>query len=286
MLGPFKGRQYNPVSCGWRNNREVLNAFVDDSGSGGDSPWYVLSGVVSTVEKWAEFSVEWEGVCKSEPRIDYFKMSEASAQSGQFAKFSKEERESKLEALATLIDRHVLFSKNVMVEQEPFDRILKPLLPKTLATPYLFACGGMIVAVSSHEEYAGRSEKIQCIFDAQQKIGNRAARLYEQIVGIKSKLGKPLPGFESSDLVILPNLFRDEKQFLPIQAADMVAWHVRRFWCRNYRSPYHNKLMPTSLRSQTLWLREARLRLMAEQFDPALIKKWAELTQRKLKEMD
>ena len=109
----------------WRNNKAVLNAFVDDSGSGGDSPWYVLSGVVSTIEKWTEFSAEWALVCKSDPPIEYLKMSEASAQSGQFANFSKAEREAKLDALATLIDRHVLFSKNVMVEQEPFDRILK-----------------------------------------------------------------------------------------------------------------------------------------------------------------
>jgi hypothetical protein len=33
----------------------ALRAFIDDSGSGGDSPWFVLAGYLGTVEAWEAF---------------------------------------------------------------------------------------------------------------------------------------------------------------------------------------------------------------------------------------
>jgi hypothetical protein len=53
------------VVCGLRRDLyphfvvTMLKAFIDDSGSGGDSPWFVLAGFASTVERWAEFDVPW-----------------------------------------------------------------------------------------------------------------------------------------------------------------------------------------------------------------------------------
>jgi hypothetical protein len=78
----------------------VLRLFVDDSGSGGDSRWFVLSGLISTVEKWAEFSDDWGLLLKQPPSVEYFKMSEAESLKGQFVNFDAPERDSKVGALA------------------------------------------------------------------------------------------------------------------------------------------------------------------------------------------
>jgi len=53
----------------------VLKAFIDDSGSGSDSPWYVLAGYLGTVEGWDSFDGQWEQVLHEPPRIEYFKSS-------------------------------------------------------------------------------------------------------------------------------------------------------------------------------------------------------------------
>jgi hypothetical protein len=57
----------------------MLQAFFDDSGSDAPSPLFVLAGLLCSTEKWNQFSVEWRRILEKEPRLDYFKMSEARA---------------------------------------------------------------------------------------------------------------------------------------------------------------------------------------------------------------
>lgn len=59
-------------------------AFVDDSGSGGDSPYYVLAGYSADEATWRAFWGDWQGVLDLSPKLDYFKMSEAESLKGQF----------------------------------------------------------------------------------------------------------------------------------------------------------------------------------------------------------
>src|ERR1035441_6269714 len=79
----------------------VFKAFIDDSGSGGDSPWYVLAGYMGTVEGWDSFDAEWTSVLHADPRIECFKSSEAERlhYHSQWAGVSKEQRDSKIDAL-------------------------------------------------------------------------------------------------------------------------------------------------------------------------------------------
>ena len=46
----------------------VLEGYVDDSGSSPDGNVFVLAGYISTAEKWAEFSSEWERICDQDPK--------------------------------------------------------------------------------------------------------------------------------------------------------------------------------------------------------------------------
>jgi hypothetical protein len=52
----------------------VLKAFIDDSGSGGDSPWYVLARYLGTVEGCDSFDAQWNEVLHRNPRVEYFKL--------------------------------------------------------------------------------------------------------------------------------------------------------------------------------------------------------------------
>jgi hypothetical protein len=91
------------IVCGLRRDSyarfcvTVLKAFVDDSGSGGDSTWYVLAGYVGTVEGWDSFDDQWRSVLQQEPSINYFKASEAESlrPDGQWAGITKQQRDSK-----------------------------------------------------------------------------------------------------------------------------------------------------------------------------------------------
>ena len=54
----------------------ALRAFVDDSGSGGELPWFVLAGYLGTVEAWDAFDAPWRAILDRPPKLDYFKHSD------------------------------------------------------------------------------------------------------------------------------------------------------------------------------------------------------------------
>src|SRR5271166_3973486 len=83
----------------------AMRAFVDDSGSGGDSPWYVLAGYVGTVEAWDRFDTSWQAVLDGPPKLEYFKASEAESlrPNGQWRGITKEERNARIAALIKVI---------------------------------------------------------------------------------------------------------------------------------------------------------------------------------------
>jgi hypothetical protein len=86
-----------------------VQVFADESSDDGQSGHFVMAGLLSHSENWATFSDEWDICLRSEPRIDYFKMSEAASCSGQFHRFrdNPDARDKKLRALADIINRHV-----------------------------------------------------------------------------------------------------------------------------------------------------------------------------------
>ena len=50
-------------------------AFVDDSGSGGDSPYFVSAGYTAPESIWNGFVPEWQRILDLSPKLEYFKMS-------------------------------------------------------------------------------------------------------------------------------------------------------------------------------------------------------------------
>jgi hypothetical protein len=208
----------------------LSQGFIDDSGSGGDSPYFVLSALISTVEKWACFADEWQVALAEAPSIDYFKMSEAESRKKQFEGFNPDERDKELKRLTTLVDCYSDFRFSHLIDHEEYDEILRPVLPKPYRNPYLWAFNGMVSGLGSlmvselpsFQHYRSEQDtQIECIFDRQGKLEKRAGRLYDKVRG--------RPGFEHSHLIREPIRFENERTFLPLQGADLLAWHVRRY---------------------------------------------------------
>lgn len=208
----------------------LSQAFVDDSGSGGDSPYFVLSSLISTVEKWACFADEWQAALAQSPSIEYFKMSQAESLKDEFVGFTTDERDQKLKRLTDLVDRYSDFRFSHLIDREEYDEILRPVLPKPYKNPYLWAFNAMISGIGSlmvselpsFQHYRSEPDsQIECVFDRQGKLEKRAGRLYDKVRG--------KPGFSHSHLIREPIRFENDRTFLPLQGADLLAWHVRRY---------------------------------------------------------
>lgn len=218
------------VVCGLRSDLfsdfvvMVLKAFIDDSGSGGDSPWFVLAGFASTVEKWAQFDVPWLGALYSEPRIEFLKTSEAERLHGQFRGFTAEQRDAKLDALICVIEQCVEWPISVRVRPSDYDNVFKGRIPEIWDDPYYFLYHALVGSTSLVDRRYGEDRPLEFVMDTHQ----RHAKLEDKLnTGIRHQSSL---GAVSSFGGISNVTFRDEKDFLPLQPADLYAWHIRRFF--------------------------------------------------------
>jgi hypothetical protein len=194
----------------------MVRAFVDDSGSGGDSPWYVLAGYVGTISDWIGFEPEWRTVLDAAPHIEYFKSSEAESLKGQFLGFNPADRDKRIDRLIEVIGRHAQRAIYVRVRQQDYNEVIKENVPGMWDDAYFFLMPGFISSALAMEKYLGNQEPAEFVLDTSQRLDKQAKKLRGQLLS--------LPQFART----VDISFRDEKVFLPLQAADLLAWQVRR----------------------------------------------------------
>jgi hypothetical protein len=222
---PIRLSSIRSVVCGLRHDFysrfsvAVLKAFIDDSGSGGDSPWYVLAGYLGTVEGWDSFDDQWKEVLHAPPRIEYFKSREAESlrPDGQWAGVSKEQRNAKIDALIKVIGRCARRAVCARMKQRDYDKFVKGKIPEAWDSPYYFLSTFIVGAAINIERRDGDSESVDFVFDKDQTHEKGIKTLVPVLMPLQSLHGS------------LVNITReDEKIFLPLQAADLVAWQIRR----------------------------------------------------------
>lgn len=193
--------------------------FVDDSGSPGDSRYFVLAGYIAPESVWRAFIPEWQEVLEQSPKLLYVKMNEAARLEGQFAAFSRQQRDERVARFIDVILSHKLWEASVVLPAAGFSEILQPVLPDSYCSPYYFAFVGMTVALSAYYRHAGIDETVHFIFDKQQGKQHRAVRLYEHFKTY----------FPAKQLGRI--WFADDKEAVPLQAADLIAWQTPRWLC-------------------------------------------------------
>lgn len=219
----------------------ALQAYIDDSGGTelNQHPYFVLGGFVSTAERWAEFSADWQAVLDLEPRLEYFKMSEAGSLNGQFHArrgWDKPKRDARLAKFVEVARSYPIFRTSVAVDKTLFNEHIVGLnVPNPRPTandPYYLAFHNLVTSLPLLQAFNNKSipeqGKIDFIFDYQSKTGTRAVDAWDHIKcnilpNLKIKGVPDIMPFLGSQPI-----FRDEKEFLPLQAADLYVWHVRR----------------------------------------------------------
>jgi Protein of unknown function (DUF3800) len=212
----------------------VLTAFVDDSGSDTQGPAYVLAGYVSDVDSWEKFSVEWQRILDEHPRICYFKMSEAESRRGCFAGWDREDITNKIHTFIPVINKYVKCIIECVFWQEHYDVAMSWFLAKMLplvevgkkelltrfGNPYFLAFCMIMKDYSQRLEMEHSDDIVDFIFDTQEELGEKA-------VGYWMAMREFFP---EKYRKYIPNepVHRDEKIFLPLQAADLIAWQTRR----------------------------------------------------------
>lgn len=198
----------------------MLQAYVDDSASDQRDQRLFLAGYINTADRWIRFSDAWAEELRQPPAIGYLKMSEANGFGGEFRGWDAPGRDEKLRGLARVIRHFKPRSMHASVSQSEFRAIVAPVAPHGFSTPYSLCFQAMMLPLAIFQEKERIKLPIDFIFDDQEGLGTQAAFFYGKIRERQPK--------KIREVMCASPIFRDEKHVLPLQAADMLAWHIRR----------------------------------------------------------
>lgn len=228
-----------------KRNRRLLmivswQAAIDDSGSEPQSPFFVLGGFIAPAEAWAAFADEWDAALKEPPGLDYFKMAEAAslAEDGQFSPdkgWTEAKRDDRLITLARIIKNHAKIRIATAMPNDAFYKHISslPASARTLSSdnPYGLLFMRTILAAGVFGSLRGIDSPCDFIFDEQLGFSDEVHRRWPQFKEILEKsTNSDLKNFVGSRPI-----YRDEKEFLPLQAADLYAWQIRHHLVINSR---------------------------------------------------
>jgi hypothetical protein len=209
----------------------ILQAYIDDSGTQGKYPFFCLGGFISTADNWAKFSDEWKTQLDADPPIPYFSMHSAFfPKKGPFKGWSEEAIQSKVCGLLKIIKNYATMRVSCSMRRDDYEELIKGKFTKNkvlreIDHPYFFCFWALIYAIIHYQRQYGWNTQIDFFFDEQGKMGVETVRWYQIIKKVAPKQSKPFFGS--------PPIFRDDKKFLPLQAADMYAWAIRRHFREN-----------------------------------------------------
>lgn len=198
----------------------ILQAFVDDSRSESADKEFVLAGYMTTALQWMKFSDEWTAVLNQAPKIESFHSIEALHLKGCFKGWRRADRDEKVMRLAEVIDRHPMASFDTRLSVASFKRILAPIAPYDLQNPYFVVFYGVMANAAGQLHANEINVPIDFIFDEHGAVGPDAALWYGYMKAMMAPHLRSLLGSAP--------IFRDDKKMVPLQAADMLAWHLRR----------------------------------------------------------
>ncbi len=214
-----------------RRERRIvaLKAFIDDSGTKGTGKVLVLGGLMGSAEALADIADRWERELRSKVPlpIAYFKAAEARGMTGEFADWSRKSRDQKVLRLSSIIDRDDVFMIQGAVALVPHrhtEQVIGKLTDAKfhpLNQPYLLALLLAMLAVTMEAARRRLQQKVEVVVDEHVIFRKDALAMWEMVREIS-------PPHLREFMPIQP-LFRDDREFVVLQAADLLMGHERMF---------------------------------------------------------
>jgi hypothetical protein len=214
---------YRPSTEPWERRFVVLQAAIDDSYTDGGA--CVLGGYAATAESWAAFSKEWEELLPSALRggprnIHRFKMKEMARRLDRVPPFYR------------VIEKHVLLGISCKIDagdlQRARNRIWSDnvsLFWGSFSDVYWMSVSGLLgmfhefrLSSPAMEKLLPLDQKVDFYFDKQSDSG--------ELIDQWDTFNENQPQAIRELYGEVPR-FKDDEEFLPLQAADFWAWWVR-----------------------------------------------------------
>ncbi|MGD0291480.1 MAG: DUF3800 domain-containing protein [Candidatus Binataceae bacterium] len=240
----------------------MFQAWFDDGGKDDVSPIYLLAGYSARVQVWKDFAAEWQNELVRSPKLKWLHAIEAYNLKGEFG-FDKETgtpsewviahgrgnrdaRDRRLLNFVDIIVKHLRPETDShgitwLISHREYDDFTARLAAVRTATikdiedlrtkarnPYFISfqkvLGQELKLRTAQAILTGRNEKTEILFDC--GIDN-PSNLEEAFDNFMQVLRLDDPRFLNHLQNAKPE-YRDDKCNPPLQAADLLAWHIRR----------------------------------------------------------
>lgn len=197
----------------------MLVAYIDDSIGRRSERRLFLAGYLTRVDVWELFSAAWRAELARSPAIESFHMVEAQNLRGPFKGWSREARDAKVIALARLVRAFPLFSFECSVSTIEYKKYFGDSAPFGMAKPYGLCAQAVSSGLARHFYAEGFRDPIRFVFDTQEGADVDLTTLWPWIRASSRGPWRRLLG---------PPEFADDRDAVPLQAADLLVWHIRR----------------------------------------------------------
>jgi hypothetical protein len=208
----------------------ILDCYMDESVDGDNEIAYCVAGVIGTKAQWDWLEEQWREVL-DDNGIKYFKNSECSGLTGEFLRFrtspimpTPEDRSKAFAIRQTLLALCVnsrITVNGVTVDLKAFKTVVTTPDKQDAfgGTPYYhcycLAIQECALTIKEHRP----EDSLAFGFDEHEEYGKILQRAYSELKHVRPDLSPHLA-------TIAPF---DDKQFIPIQVADLFAAMVRRY---------------------------------------------------------
>ena len=214
----------------------VLQAYFDDSKQ--DGQVIILAGYIASVEQWMAFSDRWkQALTMGSPRWNAFKMSRVN--------LNDPAQLERTEYHCRIVEEFAQGAFCNAIPVAPLKKVIQEFgIDPKYSNPYYLAWLLTVSNFRNFRDYGSWTETVDVYFDKQseERFVQRAWEI------MSDRYNGDVGPFRNAPM------FRSDEEFLPLQAADLLAWWARKNWIEhgsfsNQKSlfpwPSYGDLMPT-----------------------------------------
>lgn len=201
----------------------MLQVCFDDSGKldQGKTSW--IAGYAARTGVWEDFSDRWDAALRAAPAIQYFKMSDAFALTREFRGWTRDAMEKKVHSLIdVVVQTDFPYAMAVALHNADYLSIAKGTITEPFSDHFYFLFIYAIEQTFVHHWTEGIEDSVDFIFDESNKG-------LDEVMSVWSTTMASAPP-ELRRFINGPPIFRDDKRFMPLQAADLLAGQLRNYY--------------------------------------------------------